>query len=67
MSIKLINIDEFKQDFEVSQKNKSFYGEVRTDFKLIDKMLNLIPQSLFYLPHKRKGWSGNANKAYLQD
>ena len=53
MSIKLINIDEFKQDFEVSQKNKSFYGEVRTDFKLIDKMLNLIPQSLFYLPHKK--------------
>jgi hypothetical protein len=53
MSIKEINLDEFVQDFEVSHHNKLYYGEVRTDFILIDKILDLIPRSLYFLPYKK--------------
>ena len=41
MSIKEINLNEFEQDFEVSHHNKLYYGEVRTDFILIDRLLDL--------------------------
>ena len=53
MSIKQINLDEFVQDFEVSNHNKLYYGEIRTDFILIHRILDLIPKSLFYLPYKK--------------
>jgi len=53
MSIKEINLDEFEQDFEVSHHNKLYYGEVRTDFILINKILDLIPTSLYFLPYKK--------------
>ena len=44
---KLIN---YTQNFEVSKENKSLYGEVRTDFKLIEQMFQLIPSELFKNP-----------------
>ena len=53
MSIKQINLDEFEQDFEVSNHNKLYYGEVRTDFLLINRILDLIPRSLYFLPYKK--------------
>ncbi len=53
MSIKEINLDEFVQDFEVSHHNKLYYGEVRTSFIIIDKILDLIPSSLYFLPYKK--------------
>jgi hypothetical protein len=53
MSIKEINLDEFEQDFEVSNHNKLYYGEVRTDFLLINRILDLIPRSLYFLPYKK--------------
>ena len=54
MSILQINInnifDIYKQNFDVSEENKKKYGEVRTDYSLINKMLNLMPQHLFENP-----------------
>jgi len=43
----IINI---KQDFSVTQENKKKYGEVHTDFKLINKILDIIPNKYFTDP-----------------
>ena len=48
MSIRTIDIKKYEQSFNVSLQNKEKYGEVNTDFKLINKILDLIP------PHKFK-------------
>ena len=44
MSIRMININNYTQLFNVSLQNKHKYGEVNTDFKLITKILQLIPK-----------------------
>ena len=55
----IFNIDchnifnDYKQDFNVSIENKTNYGEVRTDYNLIDKMFRLLPDDLFENPNLR--------------
>ena len=47
MSIFLSNIEHFPQLFNVSDENKKSFGEVTTDYVIIEKMLNLIPVNIF--------------------
>ena len=48
LNINIHNIFEiYKQDFDVSLENKNKYGEVRTDYLLINKMFDLLPHYLF--------------------
>tara|TARA_B100001093_G_scaffold520256_1_gene613996 strand:+ start:10812 stop:12143 length:1332 start_codon:yes stop_codon:yes gene_type:complete len=51
MSVFDINIDEFKQDFTITDGNKYNNGEVHTDFKLVNEMLDLIPNKYFKNPN----------------
>ena len=51
MIINEININNFKQDFNVPLERKSKYGEVITDFNLINKMLDLIPSKYYKNPN----------------
>ena len=50
MSIKNINIETYQQDLIVSKKNKHFYGEIRTNIKLVKKMFSLFPKNIFKNP-----------------
>ena len=50
MSIFLSNINNFPQSFNVSDDNKKNFGEVTTDYVIIEKMLNLIPIKYFQNP-----------------
>ena len=50
MSIYSLNLSTFKQDFECKPENKEIFGEVSTDFILVNKILNLLPQNLFENP-----------------
>ena len=50
MSIRMININNYTQIFKVSLQNKLKYGEVNTDFKLVTKILQLIPKHKFKNP-----------------
>lgn len=47
MSIYKLNFNEYTQDLKVNIKNKLNYGEIHTDFKVIEKMFNLIPEKHF--------------------
>ena len=47
MSIRNKNMETFVQHFNVSDSNKNIYGEVNTDFTLINKILDLLPKKLF--------------------
>ena len=47
MSIINLKLDKFKQVFDVSNNNKAIYGEVHTDFKIVNKILDLIPSHYF--------------------
>jgi len=47
MSIRNKNMETFIQYFNVSDSNKNIYGEVNTDFTLINKILDLLPKKLF--------------------
>ena len=47
MSIYLQNLEEFKQDFSCKKGNKEKYGEVNTDFILVNRILDLLPTYLF--------------------
>ena len=47
MSIRNKNMETFVQYFNVSDSNKNIYGEVNTDFTLINKILDLLPKKLF--------------------
>jgi len=47
MTIKFIS-----QNFNISLHNKSFYGEIPTDYSLISNMFSLIPENFFYDPNK---------------
>ena len=51
MSIINTKIQNIAQDFKVPDNNKSMYGEVRTDFKLIESMFSLIPKEVFSNPN----------------
>ena len=51
MSILNLDLSTYKQNFEVSAKNKQLYGEVHTDFKLINNMLDLIPKKYYENPN----------------
>ena len=50
MSIFSLDINAFKQDFSILKNNKEMYGEVHTDFKLINDMFDMIPQNYFENP-----------------
>ena len=50
MSIFDIDLETYVQNFNSTKENKELYGEVHTDFKLIHKMLNLIPRKYFKNP-----------------
>ena len=41
----------YKQNFDVNIENKKKYGEVRTDYNLINKIFKLLPQHLFENPN----------------
>ena len=47
MSIKTLQLAEFKQDFTVSPADKLNYGEIYSPFSLIKNMLNLFDESVF--------------------
>ena len=50
MSIFSLEINAFRQDFSILKNNKEMYGEVHTDFKLINDMFDMIPQNYFENP-----------------
>ena len=43
-------MDLIEQRFDVSIRNKSLYGEVHTDYKVIQQMFNLFPRIIFQNP-----------------
>ena len=51
MSIFSINLETYKQNFDISGNNKKKYGEVHTTFKLIYEIFELIPIKYFKNPH----------------
>mgnify|MGYP006451625767 CR=1 FL=1 len=51
MLIDSININKYDQSFNIPLERKHKYGEVKTDFKLIAKMFELIPKKLFKNPN----------------
>ena len=51
MSINSINLSTFKQTFIVDEQNKKMYGEVSTDFHLVNRILDLLPSTLFENPN----------------
>ena len=51
MSIFSLDLNTFKQDFSILNNNKEMYGEVHTDFKLINDMFEMIPNSYFKNPN----------------
>jgi tRNA1(Val) A37 N6-methylase TrmN6 len=50
MSIRTIDINQYPQFFNVSLQNKHKYGEINTDFKLANQILQLIPNDKFKNP-----------------
>ena len=50
MSIFSLQLEKYKQDFSASARNKEVYGEVNTDFLLVNKMIDLLPSELFSNP-----------------
>jgi len=64
MSIYSLNLSTFKQDFECERENKEMYGEVSTDFILVNKILNLLPKHLFENP-RLKWLDPCAGKGYF--
>ena len=51
MSIQHINLSDFSQVFDVSNNNKAIYGEVHTDFSIVNKILDLIPSHYYSNPN----------------
>ena len=51
MSIQHINLSDFSQVFDVSNNNKAIYGEVHTDFSVVNKILDLIPSHYYSNPN----------------
>ena len=53
MSIRSLNIDQYTQVFTTEKNNKVVYGEVHTDFILVNKILDLLPTYIFADPTKK--------------
>jgi len=53
MSIQTLPFKDYHQKFHTTDHNKLTYGEVHTDFILINQMLDLLPEELFYNHHKK--------------
>lgn len=51
MSILTLNLNEFKQNFDVTKEDKLKYGEIYTPFSLIKNMMSLIPEFYFKDPN----------------
>ena len=51
MSIQTIQLHTFNQVFDVSNNNKAIYGEVHTDFSIVNKILDLIPSHYYNNPN----------------
>lgn len=51
MAISLHFLSNFNQNLISKKENKELFGEVFTNFTLIDKMLDLLPQELFSNPN----------------
>ena len=54
MSIYNKKIEDIQQIFNISNFNKHTYGEVNTDFILINKILDMLPKNVF--ADKNKKW-----------
>ena len=50
MSVYDIDINTYEQDFTITEGNKEINGEVHTSFKIINEMLDLIPNKCFKDP-----------------
>ena len=48
MSIKTIDWNTYKQKIIVDNATKQEYGEIFTPFSLVESILSLLPQSIFY-------------------
>ena len=46
MAVETISIDSYQQNLKYSE-NKELYGEINTPFSLINKMFDLMPESIF--------------------
>ena len=46
MAVETITIDSYEQNLKYSE-NKELYGEINTPFSLINKMFDLLPESIF--------------------
>ena len=51
MFVTEIDIEKYKQTILFSKDNKARYGEINTPFWLIDKMLDILPETVFTNPH----------------
>ena len=51
MSVYDIDINTYEQDFTITEGNKEINGEVHTSFKIINEMLDLIPNKCFKDPY----------------
>jgi len=52
-TIKNLNLETFKQNFDITKEIRYKYGEINTPFSLIHNMLGLIDESEFTNPHKK--------------
>ena len=50
MSIYKLNLNDYKQNLTTNIENKVNYGEIHTDFSLIEEMMDLIPEHYFENP-----------------
>ena len=51
MSIYKLNFNDYKQDLTTNIENKVNFGEIHTDFSLIEEMMDLIPEHYFENPN----------------
>ena len=51
MFVTEIDTDKYKQTILFSKDNKARYGEINTPFWLIEKMLNILPETVFSNPN----------------
>ena len=50
MSIYKLNFNDYKQDLTTNIENKVNYGEIHTNFSLIEEMMDLIPEHYYENP-----------------
>ena len=64
MSIFSLDLNTFKQDFSILNNNKEMYGEVHTDFKLINDMFKTL--SVCFAIEKSLNKKGYVNVKYIK-